>query len=103
MKSLYAVIFAAAALFCAKPALAANDQLDVSELTCEQFNNYDDNNKGLIMMGFEGYYTEEDVDAVIDFGKISRSQAEGPGFGRRRHGRLAPALGFFKSRHDMRA
>ena len=71
MKLLHATLFAAAALLCAKPALAADTALDVSELTCEQFTNYDDDNKGLIMMWFEGYYTEEDEDAVIDFGKMA--------------------------------
>jgi HdeA/HdeB family len=71
MKLLHATLIAAAAFLCAKPALAADDKLDVSALTCEQFNKYDNNNKGLIMMWFEGYYTEEDEDAVIDFGKMA--------------------------------
>jgi acid stress chaperone HdeB len=72
MKLLPAALIAAAALLCAKPALAAEDAtLDVSELTCDQFTKYDDDNKGLIMMWFEGYYTEEDEDAVIDFGKMA--------------------------------
>lgn len=38
------------ALLGAKPALAADNALDVRELTCEQFMNYNDDNKGLIMM-----------------------------------------------------
>ena len=70
MKPLHATLFAAA-LLCAKPALAADNALDVSELTCEQFMNYNDDNKGLIMMWFEGYYTEEDEPATIDFGKMA--------------------------------
>ncbi len=52
--------------FGAQPALAAETALDVSELTCEQLIDYDDDNKGLIMMWFEGYYTEEDEPATID-------------------------------------
>jgi hypothetical protein len=60
MKPPYATFFAAALLVCAKPAFAADNALDVSELTCDQFMKYDDNNKGLIMMWLEGYYTEED-------------------------------------------
>ncbi len=71
MKLLHATLIAAAALVCAKPALAADDALDVSELTCTQFLNYDDNNKGLIMMWFEGYYTEEDEPTTIDFSKMA--------------------------------
>jgi hypothetical protein len=54
MKPLYATLFAAALLLCTKPALAADNALDMSELTCEQFMNYNDDNKGLIMMWFEG-------------------------------------------------
>ena len=71
MKTLHAILFAAALVLCAKPALAAADVLDVSELTCAQFTKYDDNNKGLIMMWLEGYYTEEDEPTAIDFGKMA--------------------------------
>jgi acid stress chaperone HdeB len=71
MKRLHATLIAAAALLCAQPALAADAALDVSELTCQQFIGYDDDNKGLIMMWFEGYYTEEDEPATIDFGKMA--------------------------------
>ena len=71
MKTLHAILFAAASLLCAKPALAADSTLDVSELTCQQFMSYDDNNKGLIMMWLEGYYTEEDEPTTIDFGKMA--------------------------------
>jgi hypothetical protein len=47
----YSTDHLASALFvCAKPALAADNALDVSELTRDQFLEYDDNNKGLIMM-----------------------------------------------------
>lgn len=71
MKPLHATFVASALLLSAKPALAADNALDVSELTCEQFTNYDDDNKGLIMMWFEGYYTEDDEPATIDFGKMA--------------------------------
>jgi HdeA/HdeB family len=57
MKSLTVTTFVAlAALFAAKPALAV-EAIDVSELSCKQFTGYNDDNKGLIMMCFEGYYT----------------------------------------------
>jgi hypothetical protein len=71
MKNFCAAVAAAALVACAQPAFAADNELDVNELTCEQFTNYNDDNKGLIMMWFEGYYTEEDEDAVIDFGKMA--------------------------------
>ena len=72
MRLISATLIATAALLYAKPVLAAEDaSLDVSELTCAQFIKYDDANKGLIMMWFEGYYTEEDEPATIDFGKMA--------------------------------
>ena len=94
-------LVALAALFASKPALAA-EAIDVSELSCKKFTGYNDDNKGLIMMWFEGYYTEEDEPATIDFGKMAGHLARilieckaNPdksvleGF-RRRHGRLNP-------------
>jgi hypothetical protein len=71
MKNFCVAAAAVAFVTCVQPAFAAENALDVSELTCEQFSNYSDDNKGLIMMWFEGYYTEEDEDAVIDFGKMA--------------------------------
>jgi hypothetical protein len=71
VNSLYAALAAMALAFGAQPALAAETALDVSELTCEQLIDYDDDNKGLIMMWFEGYYTEEDEPATIDFAKMA--------------------------------
>jgi hypothetical protein len=64
-----------AALFATKPVLAAQ-AIDVSELTCKQLTDYSDEDKGTIMMWFEGYYTEEDEPAVIDFGKMAGHLAE---------------------------
>jgi len=51
------------------PALA-DSTIDVSKLTCKQFTDYNDDNRGLIMMWFEGYYTEESEPATIDFGNL---------------------------------
>jgi hypothetical protein len=77
MKSLSAALAAGALILSVQPALAAGEnQLDVSELTCEQFSSYDDDNKGLVMMWFEGYYTEDDEDAVIDFGNMAAHLAK---------------------------
>lgn len=52
------------------PALAS-ETIDIAELTCEQFNKYDDSNRGTVMMWLEGYYTEDDEPAVVDFGKMA--------------------------------
>jgi hypothetical protein len=77
MKSLSAALAAGALILSVQPTLAAGEnQLDVSELTCEQFSSYDDDNKGLVMMWFEGYYTEDDEDAVIDFGNMAAHLAK---------------------------
>jgi hypothetical protein len=70
MKSLVVAMLAALALFVAKPAAAA-EAIDVAKLSCKQFTEYNDDNRGLIMMWFEGYYTEEDEPATIDFGKMA--------------------------------
>jgi HdeA/HdeB family len=65
MQTLYAIT-AAAALLTAAPALPAdNAAVDVGELTCAQFTAYDNDNRGLIMMWFEGNYTEEDEPTTI--------------------------------------
>jgi hypothetical protein len=71
MKTFHAAVAAAAFVACLQHALAADNALDVTALTCEQFTAYNDDNKALVMMWFEGYYTEEDEDAVIDFGKMA--------------------------------
>ena len=73
MKSLtVTTLVALSALFAAKPALGA-EAVDVSELSCKQFTGYNDDNKSLIMMWFEGYYTEEDEPATIDFRQAGRA------------------------------
>lgn len=54
----------------ASPVLAA-ETIDMSELTCEQFVKYNDDNRGIIMMWLEGYYTEENDPAVIDFAAMA--------------------------------
>jgi hypothetical protein len=71
MQMLYAIA-AAAALLLAPAAKAADAAaVDVGALTCAQFTGYDNDNRGLIMMWFEGYYTEEDEPTTIDFGKMA--------------------------------
>ncbi len=65
MKTVFASAIVAA-LLAASPA-AAIGVIDVSDLTCERFTGYNDDNRGIIMLWFEGYYTEEDEDPTIDF------------------------------------
>jgi hypothetical protein len=60
MKSLTAAVAATAFVLGVQPVFAADETIDVSKLSCKQFTDYNDDNKGLIMMWFEGYYTEED-------------------------------------------
>ncbi len=74
MKTVYATAVAAA-LLAASPA-AAIGSIDVSELSCEQFTGYDDDNRGIVMMWFEGYYTEEDEDPTIDFDAMASHLAQ---------------------------
>jgi hypothetical protein len=69
MKTVYAAA-ALALLVNVQPALAADASIDLSELTCKKFTAYNDDNRGLIMMWFEGYHTGEDEPAAIDFGKM---------------------------------
>jgi hypothetical protein len=71
MQALYATAITAA-LLTVTPALAAGDSsIDVGELSCAQFTVYDNDNRGLIMMWIEGYYTEEDEPATIDFAAMA--------------------------------
>jgi acid stress chaperone HdeB len=75
MKPLYAAILAAAMLFTVNPVLAEDSKIEMSKLTCKQFAGYDKDNMSIIMMWLEGYYTKEDEDAVIDFGKMAGDTA----------------------------
>ena len=75
MKSLVVAMLAALALLAAKP-VSASEAIDVSKLSCKQFTEYNNDNRGLIMMWFEGYYTEEDEPATIDFGKMAGHPAK---------------------------
>ncbi len=70
MQALYATAIAAA-LLTVTPALAGDSSIDVGELSCEQFTAYDNDNRGLIMMWIEGYYTEENELATIDFAAMA--------------------------------
>ena len=65
----------AALLFVASPAQAL-DSINMNELTCATFTGYDDENKATIMMWLEGYYTEEDEPAVIDFNEMAGHMAK---------------------------
>lgn len=74
MKALCAT--ALAVFFLSVSPVSAAETIDMNELTCERFVNYNDDNRGIIMMWLEGYYTEDDEPAVIDFGKFAGHLAE---------------------------
>jgi hypothetical protein len=71
MKICYAAIISAALFSTTTAAHAEDSKIEMSKLTCAWFAAYDKDNMGTIMMWLEGYYTEEDDDAVIDFGKMA--------------------------------
>jgi acid stress chaperone HdeB len=64
-----------AVFLAASPAFAEDSKIDMSELSCKQFAAYDKENMGTIMMWLEGYYSDDDSDAVIDFGKMAGDTA----------------------------
>jgi hypothetical protein len=76
MKTLYAAVAATALLLTARPCLAEDSKIEMTKLTCAQFAQYDKDNAGTIMMWLEGYYTEEDDEVVIDFGKMAGDMAQ---------------------------
>jgi HdeA/HdeB family len=75
MKPFYATILAAALLLTASPLLAEDSKIDMKKLSCKQFSGYDKDNMSIIMMWLEGYYTGDEEDPVIDFGKMAGDTA----------------------------
>ncbi len=75
MKTFHAAIICAVLLPTIPAALADDSKIDMSKLSCGQFAAYSKDNMSIIMMWLEGYYTEEDDDAVIDFGKMAGDMA----------------------------
>lgn len=69
-----------AALLAATLLVAGNayalDSIDMKKLSCEIFNGYNDENRATIMMWLEGYYTEDDEPAVIDFNEMTGHMAK---------------------------
>ena len=70
MKPFYATILAALFLT-VTPVLVEESKIDMKKLSCKQFSGYDKDNMSIIMMWLEGYCTDENEGAVIDFGKIA--------------------------------
>ena len=75
MKSFHGAIISAALLAAMPAALAEDSKIEMSKLSCGQFAAYSKDNMSIIMMWLEGYYTEEDDDPVIDFGKMGGDMA----------------------------
>jgi hypothetical protein len=76
MKAVCASLVATAALLTASSVAAEDSKVDLSKLTCKQFTAYNNDNRGLVMMWFEGYYTEDDDLATIDFQKMAGDLAQ---------------------------
>jgi acid stress chaperone HdeB len=76
MKVVCASLVATAALLMASSVAAEDSKVDLSKLTCKQFTAYNNDNRGLVMMWFEGYYTEDDDPATIDFQKMAGDLAQ---------------------------
>jgi acid stress chaperone HdeB len=75
MTPFYATILAAALLLTASLLFAEDSKIDMKKLSCKQFSGYDKDNMSIIMMWLEGYYTGDDEDPVIDFGKMAGDTA----------------------------
>ena len=60
----------AAALFAAAPASA--QVLDLSTIKCKEFVESSKETIGLILMWLDGYYTEDEDKAIIDFDKMKQ-------------------------------
>jgi acid stress chaperone HdeB len=75
METFRAAVLSAALLSTMTAALADDAKIEMSKLSCAQYAGYNKDNMGLITMWLEGYYTEEDDDAVIDFGKMAGDMA----------------------------
>jgi len=70
MKPFYATVLAAL-LLTVTPVLAEESKIDMKKLSCKQFSGYDKDNMSIIMMWLEGYCTDENERAVIDFSKMA--------------------------------
>jgi len=74
MKPFYATILAALFLT-VTPVHAEESKIDMKKLSCKQFSGYDKDNMSIIMMWLEGYCTDENEGAVIDFSKMAGDTA----------------------------
>jgi hypothetical protein len=59
----------AAALLAASPAMAAS--IDLADLSCKQFVDYNKENTGIILTWLDAYYLSKDDPAVIDFDRMA--------------------------------
>jgi acid stress chaperone HdeB len=73
MRSLFTTLIAM--LFVVSPmAMAAT--LDLSDLSCKQFVNYNKENTGIILTWLDAYYLSKDDPAVIDFDRMAKNGAK---------------------------
>jgi acid stress chaperone HdeB len=77
MKALFLTVTLLAAVFVAGPASADDNlKVDVTKLTCGDFIKYSDEDRAIIMMWFEGYYTVGNQPTIIDFGTMATHLAK---------------------------
>ena len=73
MRSL-SVVLTTVLLFAAPAAWAAS--IDLSDLTCKQFVDYNKENTGIILPWLDAYYLSKDDPAVIDFDRMAKNGAK---------------------------
>jgi hypothetical protein len=71
MKSL--CVSAAAALLFASPTAVTAATLPLADLSCKQFVEYNKDNTSLILTWLDGYYSDKDDPAVIDFDRMGQN------------------------------
>jgi hypothetical protein len=71
MKSIGILITAATVLFAASSAMAAS--IDLKDLSCKQFVDYNKDNTGIILTWLDAYYLSKDDPAVIDFDRMAKN------------------------------
>jgi len=75
MKPFYATILAALFLTVTPVLAEESSKIDMKKLSCKQFSGYDKDNMSIIMMWLEGYCTDENEGAVIDFSNMAGDTA----------------------------
>jgi acid stress chaperone HdeB len=60
------------AILMASATPASGQKLDLSTVTCKQFLESSTENRGLMLVWLQGYWTDEDDPPILDFDKMAR-------------------------------